>query len=115
MTEDGTLGIVRRGNTYQVQYASNNPYETDHRPYACSTETHLEALFHYVGTDAWSIQQAFTELRKGGFVVLPIVFAPTCLEAFFAPPAYEETPHETGTLGASVPHGVLHELQYSAA
>ncbi|MBM3225829.1 MAG: hypothetical protein FJZ47_18800 [Candidatus Tectomicrobia bacterium] len=91
MSEQGTLGIMRRGDTYQVHYASNNPYEADHQPYACSTETHLEALLHHVGTDAWSIQQTFAELQKGRLVVLPIIHAPARLAAFFQAPAYEET------------------------
>src|SRR5262245_18502917 len=35
MTEAGTLSIVRRANTYQVRYASNNPYDCDRPPQQC--------------------------------------------------------------------------------
>mgnify|MGYP003394877001 CR=1 FL=1 len=81
--EKGTLGIMRRGSTYQVHYASNNPYSTDYQPCACPTATHLETLLSQIGADAWSIQQAFAELRKGRFVALSIVASPAHLAACF--------------------------------
>ena len=36
MTEDGILGIVRCGTTYQVRYASYNPCDLDRPPYQCA-------------------------------------------------------------------------------
>jgi hypothetical protein len=73
MAEEGTLNIVRRGYTYQVRYASDNPHEKDRQPYTCPDEVHLETLFHYYGMEPWAIHQAFAELQRGGMTVLRLV------------------------------------------
>ena len=69
------LSIVRRGDTYQVRYASTNPYGMDRPPSQYPDEGTLVALLHHWGIDAWSIHQAVTELRKGRIAVLPMVSA----------------------------------------
>jgi hypothetical protein len=74
---------VRRGNTYQVRYASFNPYDTDRLPYQCSAEATLVALLQHYGIDAWSCQQAVATLRKGEVAVLPVVLSEALLEAYF--------------------------------
>jgi hypothetical protein len=71
MTQDGMLSIVPRGTTYQVRYASSNPYDMDRPPYPCPDEGTLVALLRHCGMDTWSIHQAGTELRKGRVAVLP--------------------------------------------
>ena len=77
------LSIVRRGNTYQVRYASFNPYDMDRLPYQCSAEATLVTLLRHYGIDAWSLQQAVTALRKGEVAVLPVVLSEALLEAYF--------------------------------
>jgi len=77
------LSIVRRGNTYQVRYASFNPYDTDRLPYQCSAEATLVALLQHYGIDAWSCQQAVTALRKEEVAVLPVVLSEALLQADF--------------------------------
>ena len=62
----GSIGIVRRGHTYQVRYASDNPHEKDRQPYTCPDEAHLETWLHYYGLEPWAIHQVFTELQRGG-------------------------------------------------
>jgi hypothetical protein len=44
MTEDGILGIMKRGDTYQVRYASYNPYGLDRSSYQCSDKGTLVTL-----------------------------------------------------------------------
>src|SRR6266436_3416233 len=39
----------------------------------CTDAEHLGELLHQYSVDPWSVYQAFTELRKGGFTVLFIV------------------------------------------
>src|SRR5207244_300644 len=73
MTEEGTLSIVRRGNTYQVRYASNNPHTMDRQLYTCIDKEHLEAFLPQVGIAPWYIIQVCTDLRKSGCAVLLIV------------------------------------------
>src|SRR5204863_674595 len=101
MTEEGMLSIVPRGATYQVRYASSNPHGMDHRPYPCPDERTLFTLLHACGLDAWGIQQASTELRKGRVAVLPRVGASDPIQAYFPPhqPAQgrKETAHTVGT------------------
>jgi hypothetical protein len=69
MTETGILSIMRRGHTYQVRYASSNPYDMDRLPYLCPDEGAMVILLHHYGIDAWSLQQAIAVLRKGGVAV----------------------------------------------
>ena len=83
MTEDGILGIVRRGTTYQVRYASSSPHGLERSPYPCPDEGTLVALLHQCGMDPWSIQQAGTELRKGRMAVLPLSCTQAQLQAYF--------------------------------
>jgi hypothetical protein len=75
MAEEGTLSIVRRGSTYQVRYASDNPYERDRQSYSCPDEAHLATLLHRCGVEPWALQQAFTELQHGRVTVLRVVLA----------------------------------------
>lgn len=83
--EEGILSIVRRGGTYQVRYASTNPYDMD-RPLAqYPDEGTLTALLHYWGIDAWSIQQAMAIVRGGGTAVLFMRFPAAQLQAYFPP------------------------------
>jgi hypothetical protein len=77
------LSIVRRGNTYQVRYASFNPYDMDRLPYQCSAEATLVTLLCHYGIDAWSCQQAVAALRKGEVAVLPVVLSEALLQAYF--------------------------------
>jgi hypothetical protein len=83
MRETGILSIVSRGNTYQVRYASFNPYDMDRLPYQCSAEGTLVALLRHYGIDAWSLHQAVAALRKGEVAVLPVVLSEALLEAYF--------------------------------
>ena len=77
------LSIVRRGNTYQVRYASFNPYDMDRLPYQCSEEGPLVTLLHHYGIDTWSLQQAVAALRKGEVTVLPVVLSEALLQHTF--------------------------------
>jgi hypothetical protein len=77
------LSIVRRGNTYQVRYASFNPYDMDRLPYQCSEEGTLVTLLHHYGIDTWSLQQAVAVLRKGEVAVLPVALSEALLQTYF--------------------------------
>jgi hypothetical protein len=88
MTEDGILGIVRQGTTYQVRYASYNPHGMDRPPYSCPDEGTLVALLCHCGMEPWYIQQAGAELRKGGFAALPIVLSEAQMQTYFPPNAH---------------------------
>jgi hypothetical protein len=83
MTEEGTLSIVIRENTYKVRYASNNPHSLDRQPYQCPNEETLSAFLHQLALDAWYIKQAFVELWKGGFAALPIVLSVEQIQEYF--------------------------------
>jgi hypothetical protein len=83
MTEDGILGIVRCGTTYQVRYASFNPRDLDRPPYQCPDEGTLVAWLRHCGMEPWYIHQAWTELRKGGFAALPIVLSEAQMQTYF--------------------------------
>ena len=72
---EGTLSIVRYGNTYQVRCASNNPHGMDHQLYTDLSQDTLHKVLHQWGMDPWYITQAMVELRKGGCAVLPMVFS----------------------------------------
>jgi hypothetical protein len=97
MRETGMLSIVRRGNTYQVRYASFNPYDMDRLPYQCSAEAILVALLHHYGIDAWSCQQAVAALRKGEVAVLPVVLSEALLQAYFPLQRKQTLPVSTDT------------------
>ena len=83
MTEAGTLSIVRRGPTYQIRYASCNPYTMDRPPYACPDEGILVTLLRHWGIDAWSLQQAVAVLRKGSMAVVPLGLSQAQIQAYF--------------------------------
>jgi len=85
MRETGILSIVRRGPTYQVRYASFNPYDIDRLSYPCSDEDALVTLLHHWWLNDWSLNQAITALRKGEVAVLPVVLSETQLQAYFPP------------------------------
>ena len=82
MTEAVILSVVRRGPTYQVRYASSNPYDMDRPPYLCPDEGAMVTLLHHYGIDAWSLQQAIAVLQKGGVAVLPLVLSEAQRQAY---------------------------------
>jgi len=85
--EEGTRSIVRRGQSYQVRYASNNPYDQDHPMRECSDEDTLEALLHHLGTEAEAMHHACAVARKGGVAVLRILVSPGQIQTCFHPTA----------------------------
>jgi hypothetical protein len=97
MTEEGTLSIVRRGPTYQVRYASNNPYGPDRQPYVCLDEAHLGALLHHVGIAPRSLQEVLAALRHRGFTCLFLVVSAEQRQAFFRPLTDRERRREAVT------------------
>jgi hypothetical protein len=84
MTEDGILGIIKRGNTYQVRYASYDPHGLERPSYQCPDEGTLVTLLRHCGMDSWYIHQAGAELQKGGFAALPIALAEAQIQTYFA-------------------------------
>jgi hypothetical protein len=91
MTEEGTLGIVRLDNTYQVRYASNNPLSRDRQHYQCTDEAELGAFLQQLEVDSWYIKQAFAELWKGRLAALPISLSSEQIQEYFA--AQSHAPH----------------------
>jgi len=85
MRETGILSIVRRGPTYQVRYASFNPYDIDRLSYPCSDEDALVTLLHHWWINGWSLKQAIAALRKGEVAVLPVALSEAQLQAYFPP------------------------------
>jgi hypothetical protein len=85
MRETGILSIVKHGHTFQIRYASFNPYDMDRLPYPCSDEGALATLLHHWGIDTWSFQQAIAALRKGDVAVLPVALSLARLQAYFPP------------------------------
>lgn len=83
MTEEGTLSIVVLENTYKIRYASNNPHSMERLPYKCTDKAKLGAFLQHLEIDAWYIQQAFTELWKGGFVALPTRLSAEQIQEYF--------------------------------
>ncbi len=83
MTEEGMLSIVKCGHTYQVRYASCNPYDVDRPPLQCPDEGALVTLLQDCGIDAWSLRQVVAVLRKGDMVVLPLVLSDVQIQAYF--------------------------------
>ena len=96
MTEEGTLSIVRHGNSYQVRYASNHPYGMDRQLCECPDEETLGALLQQLGTESGSIDQACAELRKGAVAVLLIVLSAAQMQTWFPP--QHETLREAGRI-----------------
>ena len=94
MTEDGIPGIIKRGNTYQVRYASYNPHGMDRPSYQCPDEGALVALLHHCGMELWYIRQAGAELQKGGFAALPIALAEAQIQTYFSPQICTAGEHE---------------------
>jgi hypothetical protein len=94
MTEDGILGIIKRGDSYQVRYASYNPHGIDRPSYQCHDEGTLVALLRHCGMDPWYIHQAGAELQKGGFAALPIALADAQIQTYFSPQTYTAGQHE---------------------
>jgi hypothetical protein len=82
MTEEGTLSIVRRGQGYQVRYASNNPHGRDRLPHACPNEACLAALLHQCGMEAASITRVCVDVQQGKMVVLLVVVSAEQLQVF---------------------------------
>jgi hypothetical protein len=87
MTEEGTVSIIRRGPSYQVRYASNNPYGRERQPRVCPDEAHVRTLLHHLGIEAATIQQACADVRKGGMAVLCLVVSVEQTQRFFRPVA----------------------------
>src|SRR5262249_4241989 len=83
MTEEGTLSIVRRGQRYQVRYASNNPHGRERLPRVCPDEVHLEALLHHFGAAAAAMTQVCAAVRQGKMAVLLVVVSAEQLQTFF--------------------------------
>jgi hypothetical protein len=109
MMEEGTLSIVRRGHTYQVRYASNNPYTMDHELSTHPDEGHVSAWLHHCGLDPWAIQQAAAELRHGRMAVLPVVWSPAQRHASFLVPGASAQADETNARPADQNLGNLLE------
>ena len=86
MAEEGILSIVWRGHTYQVRYASDDPYEQDRQPYTCPDKAHLETLLHHYGLEPWAVHQAFAELQRGGVTVLRMICSARDVALFFPLP-----------------------------
>jgi hypothetical protein len=84
---EGTLSIVRRGQRYQVRYASNNPYDQDYPMHECADEDTLEALLDHLGTEVETLYHACTIAWKGGVAVLRILLSPGQIQACFPPTA----------------------------
>ena len=91
MTEEGTLGIVRLANAYQVRYASNNPLSMEGQHYQCTDKAELGAFLQQLEIDSWYIQQVFAELWKGRLAALSIVLSPEQIQEYFAAPLH--VPH----------------------
>ena len=81
---EGMLSILRRGTTYQVRYASSNPYDREPQPLTCSDERALVTLLQHCGLEPWSITQAVAELRHGRMAVLRCGCSQAHLQACFA-------------------------------
>jgi CheY-like chemotaxis protein len=83
--EDGTLGIVRRGASYQVRYASNNPYADERAPHLCPDEDTLCAFLASLGIEAEARQHACAVARQGRVAVLCLRAAPAQMQTSFGP------------------------------
>ncbi len=85
MSEEGTLSILRRGETYQVRYASNNPSAMERQPYHCGSEVQAVALLYALQVDPWYVAQASADLRQRGFANLPIALEEAQMRTTFGP------------------------------
>jgi CheY-like chemotaxis protein len=81
--EAGTLCLLKAPPGYRVRYAANNAQSPERRPAWCPDAAALTVLLHTCGLDAWSIQQASTELQEGRVAIVPLVCVPTQLDALF--------------------------------
>jgi len=81
--EEGILSILRCGGTYQVRYASTNPYALDLPPVYYPDTDMLVAVLHGWGIDAWSIHQIMTTVQNGHVAVLPVHVTVAQLHATF--------------------------------
>jgi hypothetical protein len=64
MPDAGTLCILREPPGYHVRYTSQNPQSPERQPARCPDAAALATLLQACGLDAWSRQQACTDLRK---------------------------------------------------
>jgi hypothetical protein len=85
--EDGLLSLMRRGDAYQVRYASTNPSALDPPPVSCHETATLVAWLHGWGIDAWSISQAMATVRNGRVAVLPVSVTAAQCQAALRPAA----------------------------
>lgn len=92
MREDGTLSIIRRGETYLVRYASNNPDAADCQPQLCHSEPQMVEFLQYLHVDPWYISQAGVDLRQRGFAGLPVTLDTTLVRAAFVPHSHMHAP-----------------------
>jgi CheY-like chemotaxis protein len=83
--EDGTLGIVRRGASYQVRYASNNPYADERAPHLCPDEDTLCAFLDALGIEAEARQHTCAVARQGCVAVLCLRAVPEQMQTYFGP------------------------------
>jgi hypothetical protein len=93
--EEGLLSLMRRGDAYQVRYASTNPYALDPPPVFYHDTATLAALLHCWGIDAWSIHQAMATVRNGSVAVLPVHVTAAQLQAAFR----TDAPQPPGDVG----------------
>ncbi|MBM3222951.1 MAG: hypothetical protein FJZ47_03990 [Candidatus Tectomicrobia bacterium] len=90
MTALDMLSIVKHRQTYQVRYASSNPYATDRQAYCCPDEDATIKFLQDLTLDAWSQQQAVTALRTGHIAVVPLVLPTAQVVVYF--PEKQEAP-----------------------
>ena len=92
--EEGTLSILRRGTTYQVRYASNDPYAPDRQPQTCPDAATLDTLLQHLGAEATTITQACTTVQHGGLAVFCMRLSPAQIQAYFPLITTPETSRE---------------------
>jgi len=80
---EGLLSLMRRGDAYQVRYASTNPYAPDPPPASYRDTATLTAVLRRWGIDVWSIQQAIATVRSGRVAVLPVHVTAAQFQAAF--------------------------------
>ncbi len=85
MSEEGTLSILKCGDTYRVRYASNNPSAIERQPYHCESEGQTVALLRDLQVDPWYVTQVSADLRQRGFANLPIALEEAQIRATFHP------------------------------
>ena len=83
MRETGMLSIVKQRYTFQVRYASFNPFDMDRAPYPCADEDALITVLGHWGIDTCSLQQTVAALRKGSVAVLRVVLSEAQLQSYF--------------------------------